>query len=617
MAMRVCCAAGVFAALILNAQPSSLDSRTQDLNFVASQLPSLDPNFFSSVDQTAFHQTVGNLQANIATLTDAQFYVGLAQLVAMPQDAHTYLYLGNAPGFQTLPLHLRWLADGVFVTSAGPEYAVALGTRLIAIGGSSIDDVMARLGTVIPHENDQWLHYAAQTYLVQQQTLEGLGIIPTGSPAQMTFQNLDGSEFSLAVGASNEARTSLLSASTGAIPDYLVNTSSNYWFTYSAANRMLYFKYNVCANDPSNPFPAFAGSILNTIDSNPVDTLVFDFRGNTGGDDSVINPLFNGVAQRLPGLAGNPAFGLYVAIDKGTFSSAMDDAEAFLQPGLGAAIHVIGEPTGGKPSHFGSVASFTLPGSQTPGQYSRQFLSAPSYIPAGDAAFEPDVPINIRSTDYFARFDPVLAAILARSQGAPPAPTGDVIAVNAASYRIDQGIAPGSIAAAFGAFSSTPDGVVVSGVAAQVLGASTGQINFVVPDTVPLGMAVLSVRADGNEIASGKLTVSAAGPGIFVLQPANPQQPGVVENDDGGLNGASSPAAAGSTMEIFATGLGVGSLPVEVFFGDAPAQVLSSVLLGPGLLQINVVVPGGLSGLTPVFVISGGLASNAVTVAVR
>ncbi len=270
--MRCCLLLWAFTALFLNAQSSSIDSRTKDLSFVATQLPNLDPNFFSNLSPVEFQQAVNNLQASLGTLTDAQFYVGLAQLVALPGDAHTYLYLGNAPGFQTLPLHLRWLADGVFVTSAGPEYTPALGSRLIAVGGLPVDDVIQRLGTVIPHENDQWLHYAAQTYLVQQQTLEGLGIIPEGFGAQMTFQRLDGTEFNLVLTASNEPRTSLLSVATGTIPDYLLNTSANYWFAYSAANRMLYFKYNVCANDPSNPFSTFTAGLLSMVDSNPIDT---------------------------------------------------------------------------------------------------------------------------------------------------------------------------------------------------------------------------------------------------------------------------------------------------------------------------------------------------------
>ena len=605
----------VLTALLADAQTSSVESRTQDLSFIATQLPTLDPFFFSQLSQSDFQRAVNSLQANIATLTDAQFYVGLAQLVAMAGDPHTNLYLYDAPGSQILPLHLRWLDDGVFVTSAGTEYTSALGARIVGIGNYSIDDVMQLLGTVIPHDNDQWLHYMAQTYLVEQQVLQGLGIVPEGAPSPLTFQSLDGTEFTLMINASNETRTSLLSSTTGFIPDYLSNSSENYWYTYSALTRLLYLKYNVCESDPSNPFPAFAATVLSTIDSNPIDTLVFDFRGNTGGDSSVINPLYNGVVQRLAQLSANPAFALYAAVDKGTFSSGLDDAEVFKEPGSPA--RVIGEATGGRPQHFGNVAAFTLPGSGIPGQYSQEFFSAPSYLPAGAPYLEPDIAIPIRSTDYFARFDPVLAAILTRSNGVPTATSGTVTTVNGASFRIEQGIAPGSIAAAFGAFSTTPDHVFVSGTSSQILAASTSQVNFIVPETAVPGTAAISIQAGGNEIADGTATISAAGPGIFVLQSANPQQPGAIENQDYSVNTTSNPANAGSIAQIYATGYGGDALPVQVFFGDVPADVLFSGMVGPGLWQINARVPDGLSGLAPVFVIAGGLASNAVTISIQ
>lgn len=602
--------------LVVQAQ-SPVGSRTQDLNFIATQLPKLDPNFFSQLSPSAFGQAVTGLQSNIATLTDAQFYVGLAQLVAMAGDAHTFLSIPTAPGFQQLPLHLRWLDDGVFVTSAGPEYTRSLGARIIAIGAYSIDEVIERLGTVIPHENDQWLHYVAQTYLAQQQILQGLGIVPDGSPTPLTFQSLDGSQFTLSMNASNEARTSLLTSDTGTIPDYLLNSSENYWFKYSAANRMLYFKYNVCESDPAQPFPLFASAILSTIDANPVDTLVFDVRGNTGGDDSVINPLVNGLAQRLPRLRANPAFIVYGAIDKGTFSSAVDDAQVFKQPGLGIPAVLIGEPTGGKPAHFGNVNNFVLPASQIQGQYSTNFIPSPSYLPAGLPSLEPDIAVSIRSTDYFARFDPVLAAVLARSKGPPAAPSGNAITVNGASDRIDQGIAPGSIATSFGMFSMAPDQVLVGGAASQVLAGNASQVSFIVPQTVVPGPAVISIRAAGNEIASGIATITPAGPGIFVLQATDPQQPGAVENQDSSINNASNPTAPGAVIQIFATGYGGDGLPAQVYFGDIPAEVLFSGPIGLGLWQINTRVPTGFSGKTPIFLATGGLASNAVTVQVR
>jgi uncharacterized protein (TIGR03437 family) len=263
-----------------------------------------------------------------------------------------------------------------------------------------------------------------------------------------------------------------------------------------------------------------------------------------------------------------------------------------------------------------SVNSFTLPGSQVLGQYSTQFNPAPNYISASDASFEPDIPINIRSTDYFARFDPVMAAILARSPGPPPAPGGSVITVNGASYRTDQGVSAGSLAAAFGQFSVVPDGVTVSAVVAQVISASASQVNFIVPPDAAPGVQTVTVTAAGQAVAAGSLSISAAGPGVFVLQPTNPQQPGAIENQDYSVNGSSNPTSAGSVIQIFATGYAASS-PIQVLIGDAPAQIFYSGSVGPGLWQINAVIPVGATGLYPVYIVANGVASNAATVAVH
>jgi hypothetical protein len=160
----------------------------------------------------ALHQSAGAPSGSAAFLNRQPKFGSdfCLDSIAVAGDAHTYLYLNAAPGFQQLPLHLRWLDDGVFVTSAGPEYTRTLGTRLIRIGDYPIDEVMRRLATVVPHENDQWLHYMAQNYLTQQQVLQGLGLVPEGSPSSLTFQGLDGEEFTLSIDASDEARISLL-----------------------------------------------------------------------------------------------------------------------------------------------------------------------------------------------------------------------------------------------------------------------------------------------------------------------------------------------------------------------------------------------------------------------
>jgi uncharacterized protein (TIGR03437 family) len=619
-------------AVPVHAQRFSTAQRQADLDFIATRVPQLHANFFFQLDPAAYHQAAADLAARITTLTDAGFYVQLTALIAMAGDAHTTISLSNAAaaaaGFSQFPLQFRWLADGVFVTGASTAYSQALGARLVAAGGVPLDQTVQRLATLIPHANDQWLHYMAQQYLAGQQVLQGLDILPEAAASPLTFETLAGDRFTLQV-MPGPVSTTAPDPGDGPTPYYLRQRALNYWFTYSAANRMLYFKYNVCEDDPSNPFASVAAQILATLDTQPVDTLVFDFRGNTGGNSSVINPLLNGLSQRLPEFLANSRFRVYEVIDKGTFSSGMDDAMQIKSTAIQAAAFlsgidinrlftVIGEGTGGKPNEYGEVVGFTLPGSGLNGQYSTRYITAPSGIP-DTASFLPDVAISTRSTDYFARYDPVFGAILARSNGAPAAPAGSAITVNAASFRVDQGIAPGGLAAAFGSFAKVPDAVLVNGAASQLIAASATQATFVLPSSIVPGAATISVRAAGEEVASGTAAISAVAPAIFVITGADPAQPGAVENQDYLLNSAAATAARGSVVQIYLTGYGAGGATPQVYFSDSPAQVTYSAPLPqyPGLWLIDAVVPDGASGQTPIFVAASGAVSNAVTIWIR
>ena len=106
-------------------------------------------------------------------------------------------------------------------------------------------------------------------------------------------------------------------------------------------------------------------------------------------------------------------------------------------------------------------------------------------------------------------------------------------------------------------------------------------MNFIVPETAARGTAAISIQAGGNEIADGTATISAAGPGIFVLQSANPQQPGAIENQDYSVNTTSNPAAAGTVAQIYATGYGGDALPVQSSSETCPPTCLSAEWLAP------------------------------------
>jgi uncharacterized protein (TIGR03437 family) len=606
--------------------------RAQDLDFIANQVPKLHVNFFFQLNPADYQAAVARLQANGAAMTNAEFYVGLASLLALAGDAHTTIYLfqntAAGAGFQNFPLTFRWLDDGVFVVGAAAPYARALGTRLVAVGAYAMDEVEKRLAAMIPHANNQWLHFEGAQYLSVQQVLQGLDLAPAAATTPLTFQTGAGEHFTLDVAPASGAQAVAPDPGQGTTPDYLQSTSRNYWFRYSAANRLLYLKYNVCEDDPANPMAQFSAAFLSALDANPVDTVVFDFRGNTGGNSAVIVPLATGLVQRLPSLAANPNFRFYDVIDKGTFSSGMDNAiqlKAPIPPEFGVSIDlphlttVIGEGTGGPTDEYGEVLSFRLPSSGIPGQYSTRHFPPPDGIAAANS-FLPDIAVSTRSTDYFARHDPVMAAMLGRSGNAPPAPAGDAIVVNGASFRTDQGVAPGSLAAVFGSFTASPDQVAIDGETTAVIAGNAFQADFLVPADAAAGTRNVSVRAAGKELAAGKVTISAAGPGIFVLNGGDPAQPGAIENQDYAVNTAGNPAPAGSVIQIFATGAAPSeSAPqVKVYLGGTPADVLYSGPSGfPGLWQINATVPGGASGQVPLFVTAHNFTSNGVTVWVK
>jgi uncharacterized protein (TIGR03437 family) len=173
-------------------------------------------------------------------------------------------------------------------------------------------------------------------------------------------------------------------------------------------------------------------------------------------------------------------------------------------------------------------------------------------------------------------------------------------AVNAATFATGP-LAPGSIATLMGSqFAGKNVSVTFNGIPGQVLFSNATQINLVVPASLgDATSAQVVVTVDG--VASAPFTVSLApfAPGIF----AN----GVL-NQDYSVNSSKQPAAPGSVIQIFATGLsGTGVITAKIgseivtqpyYAGPAPGFV--------GLQQIDLILPTDLTGNTVNVSVCGG-----------
>jgi uncharacterized protein (TIGR03437 family) len=92
-------------------------------------------------------------------------------------------------------------------------------------------------------------------------------------------------------------------------------------------------------------------------------------------------------------------------------------------------------------------------------------------------------------------------------------------------------------------------------------------------------------------IATIQVAVADAAPALF----ANAGGEAAANNQDGSINAAGNPAARGSVISLYGTGLGISGEAVNVAIDGYAAQVsyAGPVSNYPGLFQINAQVPSG------------------------
>ncbi len=240
-------------------------------------------------------------------------------------------------------------------------------------------------------------------------------------------------------------------------------------------------------------------------------------------------------------------------------------------------------------------------------------------------------------------------------QSATPAPSISSV-VNAASYQ--PGISPGALATLFGSnlspvvgIESTGGAISYHGVSVTVGGrlaplfavsnvAGQEQINFQVPADLPASGAEASVQVNNNgSIGTAKIAIDAIRPGVFEYFPAGTSTAyGLLVRPDGSIVGPSNPAARGSTVVMYMTGLGptspalatgqIGPVPLAYTTNTVAVQVngvdaailFSGVAPGfIGLDQVNFTIPdlAPVGSADTLSVVVNGVASQNTAIGIQ
>ena len=166
---------------------------------------------------------------------------------------------------------------------------------------------------------------------------------------------------------------------------------------------------------------------------------------------------------------------------------------------------------------------------------------------------------------------------------------------------------------------------------APLLYVSPGQLNAQVPTGLTGSSATIVVSGPDGPIATYSAPVATAAPAIF-FSPT----PAILRNSDFSLIGAANPAKSGDVILVYATGLGqtnpalptgqvlaAGTIaqtaPVTASISGKAATVIYSIASPsfPGLYQVAIMVPAGISGPSPLVLQEGGAASNTVTLTMK
>ncbi len=381
-----------------------------DLAVFEKELPERHKNLFFELTPEEFHEAVDRLRSDIPGLEPYERVVSLMKIVASVGDSHTMLSAQYSGLFRKLPVVTEWFSDGLWVISTVSEYEALLGRRLTRVGRTPVGELSEAVKEVIPHENTPQLLNRMPDYIAIPEVLAALGIAE--SPDSVAFHAESSGEVKVrAESALSPFKwVSVRDGLECEPPLYLRSPDSYYWYSIPNGSRTLYVHYRQCAETSERPFAEFVEEALALVDEGKADRLVFDMRMNGGGNSMVARPIIDGIKRRK---SINTRGRLFVIVGRETYSSAILNALEFKNE---TAATFYGEPTGGKPNHYGEVKFFPLPNSRLFITYSTKYFNRSG---EDTPSFVPDVVIRTSFEDLRSCRDPVLEKILSGDGAAP------------------------------------------------------------------------------------------------------------------------------------------------------------------------------------------------------
>ncbi len=297
-----------------SASPTRDEAWAIAIDTLISERERIHPNPYHGIDKATYRAAADDLAAQIPTLTDDQALAGITRLAAMPgwkgRDGHSGIFpFLPEDGTHAYPLRFWRFSDGLVITTARAPYEDLIGSRVTAVAGRPIDEVMALAEPMAPRDNPSNLLAYGPLYMRQSELLAGVGVIDQVGPAVFSVVDRDGTARDVTVEPIPAADDVVW---TDALPlilptrdaMWLRDRAERIWWRFLEDSKTLYVQYNEVMSTGSVP-----DELLARVAQGGVERVVVDLRNNGGGDNHRYGPLLAALQDPSidrPGSASRP-----------------------------------------------------------------------------------------------------------------------------------------------------------------------------------------------------------------------------------------------------------------------------------------------------------------------
>jgi len=397
--------------LVCAAQHADVDSWKTDLDNYQKTLEEKHIDLYHNISKKEFTSEIQRIKRKLPHLSNFQVIIELMKLTQKvgggQGDGHTAVPLWGME-LHRYPIKFFDFGEDLRVVEVKEEHSHLLGNKLLSIDGVPVEDIYNEVATLTPFtENKQSSMDRICSYMTTSELLYGLDVTKRKETARFTFVDDTGLETSVALEATadsdlNDLDYKVLSIGHPKIRQPDSSQVEGLWFTALDNDKTIYIRFRRYASSDAE-MSSFSEGVYNYIEEHKSKYLIIDLRDNYGGD------LFKGLL--LAGwLSAADSIewksGVYVLIDRATYSAAMVNAAQFKQL-LNA--RTVGEPTGANPVGYQDLGQFNLPRSNLLITYSKRIFRLQDTQTSG---LQPDVLITPKVENYMNGMDEVLEWVL-------------------------------------------------------------------------------------------------------------------------------------------------------------------------------------------------------------